>query len=276
MILELDGIAGLAGWRWLFLIEGIPSVILGLAVLAILPDRPADARWLTSEEKEWLAAQLTLPAAAGAPRGDLRAALLDPGVWRTTLVYLLVTVGGYGFSLWLPQVIQAAWQGTSTATGFISAVPYIATAIAMIAIGNHSDRSGERRWHVAGPALVASLGLVIAGVAKHPAFVLIGLCLAASGLFGGLGPFWALATERLGSRAAAGGIAFVNSVGNLGGFLGPYLVGLLKEGKDDYSLGFMLLAGTLAAAALLALTLGPRKRPGSGEQARPLHLFPTQ
>jgi ACS family tartrate transporter-like MFS transporter len=129
---------------------------------------------------------------------------------------------------------------------------------------------------VAGPALVASLGLVIAGIGKHPALVLIGLCLAASGLFGGLGPFWALATERLGSRAAAGGIAFVNSVGNLGGFLGPYLVGLLKEGKDDYALGFMLLAGTLATAAFLALTLGPRTRSGSPEDARRLHLFPTQ
>ena len=272
MILGLDGRAGLSGWRWLFLLEGIPSVLLAGAVLALLPDRPADARWLRPEEKEWLGAQLAIPAAAGRERGDLRAALGDPSVWRITLVYVLLSLGGYGFSLWLPQVLQAAWGGSTLSTGFLSAVPYIATALSMIAIGTHSDRSGERRWHVAGPALAASLGLVLAGVSRRPELALAALCLSASGLFGGLGPFWALATERLSPRSAAGGIAFVNSVGKLGGFLGPYLVGLLKEGKDDYARGFALLAGTLAAAAILALTLrgaAPSAPPSSSGSPAP-------
>ena len=256
-LLGLDGRLGLQGWQWLFLLEGIPSVLVGIAVLWLLPDRPRDARWLPAVERAWLEERL---AAEGADRvahhsESLRRTLRNPLVWWLGLSYFLLVVGLYGFALWLPQLVKASGNFSNFEVGVITAIPYAVAAVGMVLVGRHSDRTGERYLHLALPALAGTVGFIAATRTGSTALLIAALSLCAFGVLGWLGPFWALPTAFLREQAAAGGIALINSMGAVGGFVGPYLIGDIKERTGEFAPGLLVLAGSLTAAAVIVLAL---------------------
>ncbi len=256
-LLALRGTAGLAGWQWLFLAEGLPAVVLGLIVLARLTARPEHAAWLAPAERAWLADRMAREHALRRQRhGDgVGRALAHPRVWHLGLLYFAIVNGFYGVSLWLPQIIKAFGGLGDAAVGIVSAVPYLAAAVGMVVVGARSDRRRERRWHIAAPACVGAAGLAASAVAGSPALSLIALSVAALGVWSALGPFWAMAAGFRAGRPGAGAIALVNSLGNLGGFVGPYLIGLLRERTHGFAAGLAALSAGLVVAAILALTM---------------------
>ena len=261
-LLGLDGALGLQGWQWLFLLEGIPSILVGFAVLRLLPDRPADARWLRPEERAWLEARLATERSDRVAHhiGSLRRTLADPMVWWLGLSYFLLVVGLYGFALWLPQLVKASGDFSNFEVGVITAIPYAFAAVGMVLVGRHSDRSGERHLHLVLPAIVGALGFLATTRSGSTTFLVAALSLAAFGVLGWLGPFWALPTAFLREQAAAGGIALINSMGAVGGFVGPYLIGNIKERTGEFAPGLLLLAGSLATAAVIVLGIRHRQR----------------
>jgi ACS family tartrate transporter-like MFS transporter len=254
-LLSLRGVAGLDGWQWLFLMEGVPAALLGFVVLTYLTDRPEQADWLAPDEQRWLIETLRIEAGPAEGHGSLRAGLVNPAVWRLSAIYFLLVVGAYGFNLWLPQIVKGLSGASDLRVGLLTAVPYVVTAFVMVAIAAHSDRSGERRWHVAGAGFAASLGFVLAASLGNPRLAFLALILAAMGCFGSTPPFWTLPTSMLRGTAAAAGIALINSVGNLGGFVGPYLVGWLKDATGGFESGLLLLSTAPALAAVVVLTV---------------------
>lgn len=262
VLLKMDGIAGLAGWQWLFLIEGLPAVVLGFVTLAFLPNGPEDASWLSTDEKRWIAANLAAEREHAQAHGHatLGAALGSGRVWALALTYFSVIISFYGVSLWLPQII-AAFSGLSTVmVGFVSAVPYVAAAVGMLLIGRSSDQRSERRWHVALSAFTGTVGLIAAAFVQTPAIELAALALAAVGIWGALGPFWALSSRMLTGTGAAAGIALINSVGNLGGFVGPYLVGAVRGRGAGFATALLLLAVFPLIGGLITLGVPATKR----------------
>jgi MFS transporter, ACS family, tartrate transporter len=260
LLLRMNGVAGLAGWQWLFLVEGIPAVILGFVVFRILPDGPEQARWLSPDEKAWITFRLENEREEKRDRGHstLRGALRSGHVWRLALIYFAVIMSFYGISLWLPQIVQSFSGLSDLLVGFVSAVPYVAASFCMVVIGRSSDRSGERRWHVAIAAFAGAAGLVAAGFLNVPAVQLAALSLAAVGIWGTLGPFWAMSSEFLSGTGAAAGIALINSIGNLGGFLGPFVVGLVRSRTDNFALALLALAVWPFIGGILTLAVRPR------------------
>ncbi len=253
-LLTLDGLAGLQGWQIMFLAEGVPAVLLGLAVLWYLPNGPDDARWLEPAERDWLRDTLQREDRVKAERGEqtTRQALTNGRVWLLALVYFGIVMGLYGLSFWLPRIIQDFSGYGDFVVGLLGAIPFAAAAICMVLFARHSDRTGERRWHVAIPALLGAAGLVLTGlVGTSPVLQMAALTLAALGIHSCLGTFWTLPTRFLGSTAAAAGITLVNSVGNLGGFAGPYAVGFIADRTGSSYGGMLLLAAMLLLAGLL-------------------------
>lgn len=261
-LLGLDGAMGLTGWQWLFLLEGIPSILVGLLVLKFLPDRPSDARWLTALEQEALERELAAEREAHheSHAASLQVALRKPIVWVLGLVYFSLIVAVYGFALWLPQLIKAAGEFTNVEVGWLTAVPYAVAAVGMVLIGRHSDRTGERHMHLAIPALVGACGFLLVSTAEGTGWLVAALCLAAFGVLGWLGPFWALPTAFLKGEAAAGGVALINSMGAFGGFVGPYLLGKLKESSGNFVSGLILLAASMLVGVAVTLLLRRRSR----------------
>jgi ACS family tartrate transporter-like MFS transporter len=248
--------AGLAGWQWLFLLEGVPSVVMGVVTLFYLTDRPEQAAWLRPEERDWLAGRLAEEEKRRVQHEHLTLlqALANSRVWLLCLVYFSPAMATNTFGLFGPKIIKShfEWAG-GVWIGVLMAVPSLAAMVAMILIGAHSDRTGERRWHVAGPALVSAAGWLLLGLAPTPGLALLGLVLAQAGAMSMLAPFWALPTSFLSGAAAAGGIALINSIGNLGGFGGPYLIGQVKDLTDSYTIGAVCVAATMLAGACLAV-----------------------
>ena len=251
-LLTLDGATGLAGWQWLFLLEGIPAVVLGGVVLIYLPNGPREATWLAREDREWLAARREAER-AGADHTSVWAVLTNGPVWRFSLLYFSLVVALYSVSFWLPQILKRISGQSDFVVGMLSSLPYVVAAIGMVWIGRHSDATGERRWHVAVCALIGAAGLMLSAVASSPALAIGAVSLAALGIWGALGPFWALPTAWLRGSAAAAGIAWINSVGNLGGFVGPYGVGYLRDATGNFAVALTALAGMLVIAAILAV-----------------------
>jgi ACS family tartrate transporter-like MFS transporter len=268
-LLTLDGRGGLAGWQWLFLVEGLPAVLLGFVVLRYLPDGPHEAAWLAPAERAWIEQRLAAERAEKEARRHytLREALTDRRVLLLGLTYFGVTMGLYGIGFWLPQILQAVSLRGSVAIGLVSALPYLVAAVAMVAIARHSDRTGERRWHVALSAFVGAAGLAASALAQSPVLLVAAICVAAVGIWGALGTFWTLPTAVLSGTAAAGGIALINSIGNLGGFAGPYLVGLVRGDSPGFLGALALLAGFLVLTGVLALLV---ERPGVARVPAPV------
>jgi ACS family tartrate transporter-like MFS transporter len=258
---------GIAGWKWLFVLEGLPAVVLALVVLGTLKDNPSQAGWLRAEEKLWLGATLEQEHQQHAKitGSDAWAAFLNWRIWLLTVVFFGLTTSGYGIVLWLPSFIHSLSAASNLGIGVISVIPYAAATVGMVLVGMHSDKTGERRWHLAGSALVAAIAMLTAAAYTHsivPALAAVSLALTAT--FSMQGPFWATATSLLSGTTAAAGIAFINSFGNLGGYFGPRIIalGLARTSGGGFRGGMLIIAGFLALAAVLATVVQPfRQRP---------------
>ncbi|MYM26477.1 MFS transporter [Duganella sp. FT135W] len=248
------GVNGWSGWQWLFLLEGLPSVLLGVWTLFYLDDSIRAACWLSEGDKQ------TLEREIAADRKEQQhlplARLFGSGkVWLLALVYFLCVMGLYGVSFWLPQLIKNSGVTDVFDIGLLSAVPYGVAAVSMVLAARHSDRTGERRWHTAFAALAGALGLVLATLySDNTTIALAALSLATAGILSTFPIFWSLPTAMLGGAAAAAGIAMINSVGNLAGFVAPYLVGAIRDLTGSTASGMYLIAASLAAGALLVVT----------------------
>jgi len=243
LLLGLDGVMGLKGWQWLFIIEGVPSVLLGLITWFYLTDRPEHATWLSAEQKAWLASKLNAEIAAkqAVRHMTLGEALTSPKVIVLSLVYFGFVGALYGMQFWLPQIVKA-FGLTNAQTGFVTAIPYLFGTIAMILWARHSDASRERVLHVGAPLLLTAFALAASSYISDPTMTMVVLTVAAIGVFCTFGVFWTLPTAWLSGTAAAGAIALINSIGNLAGFGGPYLIGWVKEATGQTSTGLLVLA----------------------------------
>ena len=257
-IFRMEGLYGLKGWQWLFLLEGIPAVLLGCVTLFYLVDRPAQAKWLSAKDREWLSRIMDKENETKQLNHGwtLRQALTHSKIWRLCLLYFSIVISFYGVAFWLPQVVKSLSGLDNTTVATLSALPYVAASIAMVLVANHSDRTGERRWHVAAPAFAGAFGLGSAVYFlqhQSPWLAFLSICVAASGIWSTLGPFWSLPTAFLSGPAAAGGVALINSVGNVGGFVGPTVVGYVRQQTHSFTNGMLVLAATLLVAGFLAL-----------------------
>ncbi len=265
-LLQMHGAFGLRGWQWLFIVEGLPAIVLAPVVLRYLTEKPEDATWLTPDERRSLSKEMAAEHAdtTGA-HITLGAALASGRLWALATLYFCLVAALYGVGFWMPQIIKAAGTLGSAAVALISAVPYVVAAVGMVAIGMHSDRTGERRWHVAGPALIGALGFVLTVAGPSTTLMsLAALSIAALGIFGSLAPFWTMPARFLRGPAAAGGIAIVNAVGNVGGFVGPFMVGWVRDATGGFTASLLLLALGLILAAAIALSISAEslRQPG--------------
>ncbi|AFT88436.1 MFS transporter [Paraburkholderia phenoliruptrix] len=249
LMTSLSGVGGLAGWQWMFLVEGLPCVVLGLLTLRVLSDKPADARWLNSDEKGILASE-TAPASHHAD--SFKAVLRSPRVYVLALAYFSIIFPIYAISFWLPTLLKEQGVTDTLRLGWYTAIPYVAAAVCMYAAGRRSDRVGERRYHCAVPALGAAVFLSAAVVADaHFVLMLLALTLGTACLWMAYTVFWAIPSELVKGAAAAGGIALINTVGLSGGFWGPAVFGWTKAASGSTHAGLFVMAGAAALAAVL-------------------------
>jgi len=265
---------GLAGWQWMFLLEGVPAVILAGVVLLTLHDVPDTATWLTDEQKQWLRETLERER-------DEHAAVSRADLWGTTLrlswqillltiVYFGLTASAYGLILWLPSYIHSLTSLSNRGIGFVSVIPYVASAIAMVLVGMSSDRTAKHRLHLVGSAFAAGIFLLIAAYTTSIIPGLTFLTLALMATLCMQGPFWATATSLMSGMAAAAGIAVINSLGNLGGFFGPYIIGQKRSSGGGFGGGMVLIAATLALAGIISLLVRGPRRNSSPKTLNPL------
>jgi ACS family tartrate transporter-like MFS transporter len=264
LLLQLEGVMGLHGWQWLYIIEGIPAILLGVLTPILMTDRPSHAKWLETDEREWLTKTMDEELAhkqKGAPHHFL-AGLKDPRTIAYSALYFGLVCGIYGLGLWMPTIVAALGKFNTTQVGFIVAIPYTIAAVFVYFWGRRSDRTGNRVMHASISMVMAAIGLVAAGslVQVNAILALIALTLAAMGIYSAIAPFLAMPSTALVGAAAAAGLAMVNSLGNLGGFVAPYAVGLLNDATGDNRSGLVFLAACLAITAL-ATFLYARKRP---------------
>lgn len=253
----LDGVATLAGWQWLFLVEAVPAIILGVVVALWLENSPAEASWLSGEQRRWLMAQLYGEAERKEQSGHVSGfgkAICHSKVWLLSLVYFSIVMGLYGIAFWLPQIVSGLGQRSLWHTGLLTAIPYVLAAIGMVLIGYSSDRCNERGWHIALSAVTGSVGLVVSAIYHDNLLLaLSGLSLAALGILSALPIFWSLPTAFLSGSAAAGGIALINAFGNLAGYLSPVLVAWIKAETGSFTNALYMLAAWLIVAAVIVL-----------------------
>jgi ACS family tartrate transporter-like MFS transporter len=270
-LLHLDGVWGLKGWQWLFIGEGLPAVLLGIATLFYLTDKPEQATWLPDTDRRWLIATLTREREERAQRMTEHgthgfASLLSPKVWQLCAIYFLQSLVTYGLFLWLPKILSDVSGFKGMQLSAITMVPFLAALVGMVVIGNHSDRTGERKWHAAGCSLSAALGIGLAAFSQHSTLLIVlAFMLSQIGQRSILSVFWAIPPMFLGGTAAAASIALINSIGNLGGWVGPTVVGALRAGRTDYTAGLLALAGALLLQAVLIMAL---RLPAAGSTNR--------
>jgi D-galactonate transporter len=257
---DTNGLAGLAGWQWMFLVEGLPSVIAGFFLLRYLDDKVEDATWLTDAEKREVIALLQTEEVSKS-HSSASKAFSSGKTWLLSAIYFLFVFSLYGISFWLPAIIKAAGVQDALDIGLLSALPWAAGVIAMLLIARSADRRGERRWHIAIPALAGTIGFIISvKFSANVPIAMFGLSVATMGIMSALPIFWSIPTAYLGGAAAAAGIALINSFGNLSGFVGPSLMGWIKSATGSLDSGVYMLAGCLLAGGLLTLLTPPRVR----------------
>ena len=250
----MNHVAGVAGWKWMFLIEAAPAVLVGIAVLFYLDNSILAAKWLDPDEKRVLAeaiAEDTRAQATGVH--GAWGAFKDPRVWMMCLIYFCFILGQYGLNFWMPTLLKTAGLRGATTIGLVSAIPYVVTLAMMILLGFSADRRRERRWHLVVPALIGAVGFVVAPTAPNIAIAIVALSLAAAGAISCAPLFWSLPTAFLAGAGAAAGIAVVNSVGNLAGFVAPYAIGYAKDATGSAAVGMYAIAGGLVVGAIATL-----------------------
>jgi ACS family tartrate transporter-like MFS transporter len=260
-LLELHGKTGLAGWQWMFLMEGIPAVLLGLVAFQIF-GRSAGAGDMASTQRARLAARHAgerAPGELAVAGAGVFSAIRNGQVWMLAMVYFGINTVSYGISLWLPKLIHSLSGVGELTIGMLSAIPYVAAAIAMVVVGLHSDHSGERRWHTALPAFAGAIALVAAAYSTSVGPSILAISVAVLAVFSVTGSFWAMPAAILSDTAAAAGIAFINSMGNLGGFVGPYVIGVVRTSTGQFKGGLLLVGAALAMSGVIVL--GVRLRP---------------
>jgi ACS family tartrate transporter-like MFS transporter len=263
-LLKLNGVAGLSGWQWLFLFEGVPTILVGFSVLLVLKDGPEAADWLKPEERMWLKSELKRDQElyGAAQHHNLLDAFRLPAVWVLAGVYIVIQIGVYIVNLWMPLILSGLAHNGSSDSSLIAryaTVPYLLAAICTVVVGWSSDRWNERRGHLACCMALAAVGFAWAARAEGISVALCAMSLVAIGLWSTMGPFWALMTRMVGGAAAAGGVAIITSVGAFGGFLGPYVTGRLRDATHSFAGGLYLIGGLALGAAMLSLVV---QRPG--------------
>jgi D-galactonate transporter len=256
MLLTLDGLAGFKGWQLLFIMEAVPALLLAVVVWFYLTDRPADATWLTTEERAWLERRLTAEAAQreAVHKIGVMQALANPKVLALSVVYFGAVAVNYGTAFWLPQIVKA-FGVSNVQTGFITAIPYVIGTIGMVWYGMRSDRQMERKGHAALALALAALGIGVSTLLDDPTLKMVSLSVGAFGVFAVLPVFWTLPTAFLSGASAAAGIAAINSLGNLAGFFGPYAMGAIKDATGSFAGGLLFIAALAVIAMIVVLSL---------------------
>ena len=255
---NMAGVHDLKGWQWLFLLEGVPSVVVGFLVLFFLDDGPAKAKWLTDDEKALVLRRLEEEEKVKRSQGEMNHTFLDAfrnaKVWVLCVVYFGIVMGTYGISFWLPQIIKETITKDPVQIGLLSAIPWAAAAIAMVWNGHHSDATGERRWHVAGACMIGAVAFAVSAIPGVGGYAgLAALTVATAGVMSAVSCFWSVPTGILSGTAAAAGIAWINSVGNLAGFVSPYVVGKIRDATHSMTLALSVLAVSVLIAGLLTI-----------------------
>lgn len=255
----MEGWHGLAGWRWMFFLEGLPSIVIGVIVLFVLKDRISDAPWLSTEQKTLLTNRLSTEAAETERVSSIRSAVGNGYIWLMTVIYFLLATGLYGISFWLPTFVKAAGVTSVLKIGLLTAIPFVFSVVCMLAVSRSSDRMRERRWHIVLPSLVAALALIVSIHAGHNlTLAMAALTVATMGVFTTIPLFWSLPTALLAGSGAAVGIALINSLGNISGFVSQSLMGWLSTVTHSTHSSIYFLSASAIAAALLVLAVPPR------------------
>ena len=273
-ILGLDGLFGLRGWQIMYIAEAIPTILIGVVTLFVLTDRPEHAKFLTVEEKTWLAGKLAAERKAkeAVKTFGMWQAMFDPKVLLLSLNYFGIVVASLGMLIFIPQIIRSIGSTSNMTAGWLTMIPYICGGISLVIWGRVSDRMHERRWNLLGACLVSAIGLFIAGSMMGTWWSLVGMSIAAMGFYGSKGPFWAMPPMFLTGTAAAASIAWINSIGNLGGFFGPWYVGVMKDLTGSYAgglygLALLCLGSAIVCAFFLHIpnVVAPRAQPVTSE-----------
>lgn len=256
---NMEGWHGLAGWRWMFFLEGLPSIVIGVIVLFVLKDRISDAPWLSTEQKTLLTERLSTEAAETERVSSIRSAVGNGYIWLMTVIYFLLATGLYGISFWLPTFVKAAGVTSVFKIGLLTAIPFVFSVVCMLAVSRSSDRMRERRWHIVLPSLVAALALIVSIHAGHNlTLAMAALTVATMGVFTTIPLFWSLPTALLAGSGAAVGIALINSLGNISGFVSQSLMGWLSAVTHSTHSSIYFLSASAIAAALLVLAVPAR------------------
>lgn len=249
----MEGVAGVRGWQWLYIVEAVPALVVGVVALRYLTDRPEKATWLTPEERGWLASEIgreNAEKSKSAP-ASVKETLSSGKVWVLSLAFLCNVIPIYGLTLWMPLIVRGFGGLSTFQVGLVSALPYLCAAVVMILNGRHSDRTGERKWHILIGALIGAAGFTLAASVESPALGLVGLCIAASGIWMANTVFWTVPSSMLAGVSAAAGIGFINAFGNLGGFVGPYVTGWIRDTSGSFSIALFMLAAFLVLHGLI-------------------------
>ena len=275
-----NGFAGLHGWQWMFIAEGVPTILLGVFTLYYLTDRPADAAWLTPAQREWLQSELQAEIAEIERNGRRRLidSIRDVRVWLLATLFGCALVGIYGMLMWLPQIIKSLGTLSDIQVGFLSAVPPLLGVVGTILVSRSSDRSGDRKMHLAAIYTLGAIGMLASAFVPNPIWAYVCLCIAGLGINSGNSLFWSLNASFMTGIAAAASIAAVNTIAQFGGLIGPWLIGLVKDSTGSFSLALATISGFLLIAATIAATMrvtakapatGVHRLPGDGEIANP-------
>lgn len=261
-LLEMNGVMGLHGWQWMFILEAVPALILGVVVFFYMTDKPEKASWLKDDERAWLvkAMQQENAGKAGSAGHGILSGLANPRVLALAMIYFGTSAGLYTLGIWAPQIIKQLGVSSMT-VGFLNAIPPIVSVVAMVLWSRHSDRTGERTWHVVIACVAATIGLIVAAGSNSIVGLIAALTLVNIGISCAKPPLWSMPTMFLSGAAAATGIATINSIGNLGGFAGPAMIGWIKDQTGSFNGGLYFVAGLLVLSAVLTLVLGRSQKP---------------